>query len=57
MFNRRRPLRVSLMYDPPRVCKRLLLRMWLVGLPKCIRPIGGTSLFLASMVIRARLAS
>jgi len=27
-------------YDPPRVCKRLLLRVWLVGLPKCIRPTG-----------------
>jgi hypothetical protein len=29
-------------YDPPRVCKRLLLRGWLVGLPKCIRPTVGS---------------
>ena len=31
------------MYDPPRVCKRLLLqRVRLVGLPKCIRPTVGS---------------
>lgn len=45
------------MYDPPRVCKYLLRREWLVGLPKCIRPTDGTSSFLALMVMRARLAS